>query len=61
METLSRTNKPQTKRTERMEKQAKEIKATNTEELLKELKVNDFVLSRVIVKIYKGYGIEIEA
>ena len=44
-----------------MEKQAKEIKATNTEELLKELKGNDYELYRVIVKIYKGYGIEIEA
>ena len=42
-----------------MEKQTKEIKATNTEELLKELKGSDYELYRVIVKIYKGYGIEI--
>jgi len=45
-----------------MEKQVKEmeIKATNTEELMKELRENDFELYRVIMKIYKGYGIEIE-
>lgn len=47
---------------ERMEKQVMkmEIKATNTEELLEELKVNDNELYWVIVKIYKGYGIEIK-
>ena len=38
-----------------------EITATNTEELMKELKVKDPGLYRVIVKIYKGYGIEVEA
>jgi hypothetical protein len=37
-----------------------EITATNNEELMKELKEKDFELYRVIVKIYKGYGIEIE-
>ena len=38
-----------------------EITATNNEELMKELKEKDFELYRVIVKIYKGYGIEVEA
>ena len=42
-------NKPQTERTE------------NMEELLKEIKENDHELYLVVVKIYKGYGIEIEA
>ena len=42
-------NKPQTERTESME------------ELLKEIKENDHELYLVVVKIYKGYGIEIEA
>jgi hypothetical protein len=31
------------------------------EELLKEIKENDHELYLVVVKIYKGYGIEIEA
>lgn len=45
-----------------MEKQVMEmeIKATNIEELMKELKEKDYELYRVIVKIYKGYGIEIK-
>jgi hypothetical protein len=30
------------------------------EELLKEIKENDYELYLVIVKIYKGYGIEIK-
>jgi len=41
-------NKPQTERTESMEA------------LLKEIKENDHELYLVVVKIYKGYGIEIE-
>ena len=42
-------NKPQTERTESME------------ELLREIKENDHELYLVMVKIYKGYGIEIKA
>ena len=42
-------NKPQTERTECME------------ELLKEIKETDYELYLVVVKIYKGYGIEIKA
>ena len=31
------------------------------EELLREIKENDYELYLVVVKIYKGYGIEIKA
>ena len=41
-------NKPEPERTESMK------------ELLKKIKENDFELYLVMVKIYKGYGIEIE-